>query len=99
MLIEKIIETAQNFPGKLMYEITDMSKTLQLKMRKYSDSVNGRNNSDLMLAKAHMDFLNKLRINDPSKYTTLVYYAHIYPTLDIDAQPKATKSFLDSIGL
>lgn len=99
MLLESLFQSIKNGPETFYKEVIDMSKTIQLKMRQYTDSINGRNNKDLSLAKVHMEFLNKLRLNNPNSYRNLVYFAYIYKTLDIDEQPIATKSFLPSIGL
>ena len=98
-MFEFFVEKLQDAPDTIYNEIVDMAKTIQKKMREYSDATSGRMDPEyVMLVKPHMEFLNKLRLKEPNKYKDLVYFASIYGTLDIDVQPKALASFMESIG-
>lgn len=75
-------------------EITRMAKTLQLKMREYSETMGGYKSKDFItIKKIHFDLLDNLRKTNPNKYKELVFFATIYPTMDIDKQEISLTQF------
>lgn len=81
---------------KMIDEISNLAKTLQLKIRQYGESMGGHNeDAYISLAKRHFNYLQNLRQTNPLKYKKLIYFATIYPTMDIDKQEESTKHFFN----
>lgn len=86
----------KDIPSMFMKDIIDMSKGIQKKMREYCDAVSGKNQTQYVsMNKQYFLYVDNLRKNEPEKYKRLVYFATIYPTLDIDVQGEALTKFLE----
>jgi hypothetical protein len=84
-----------DLPSMFMKDVIDMSKGIQKKMREYCDAVSGKNQTQYVsLNKKYFDYIENLKKGNPEKYKRLVYFATIYPTLDIDDQNSALTDFL-----
>jgi len=95
MVFDQIVQVVKKIPNKVRLEIVDMAKSIQRKIRDYADAVSFKNDpAYLNIDRQHFRYLENLRHSQPEKYKQLVYFAQVYPTLDIDDQETAIVSFL-----
>jgi len=97
-MLQEIADCVKSLPRKFQDEVIDMSKSIQKKLREYSEVASFKTDPQyLSMEKKHFDFVQNLRKTNPEKYKSLVYFATVYPTLDIDDQRKAAISFFSAL--
>lgn len=86
-MFEKFINEVSEVPSLFFQNIIDMSKSIQVKMREYSDATTGKMNpSNVSIASVHANYITTVRSN-ADMYKTLLQYAITYSNVDIDQQP------------
>lgn len=99
MFVE-LFQSIKQIPFSFYYDIVDMSKALQKKLRVYSDATTGKMNPDYVsIPKPHADLIDELRATNREKYEYLVAFAMIYPNIDVDEQPKRLMGALKGVGI
>ena len=87
-MFENFVDTISEVPSTFLQNVIDMSKTLQLKLREYSEATTGKMNPNFVsIASVHEKLITKVRSND-KLYQTLLSIAKNYSNLDIDEQPQ-----------
>ena len=77
-------ESIKQIPFTFYNDIVDMSKTLQKKLRAYSDASTGKMNPNYVsIPKPHADLIDELRANNRAKYEELVAFAMFYQNIDV----------------
>ena len=98
--IEKFINNVKEVPFTFYTDVVDMAKSLQQRMRNYSDVSTGKMNpKSVSIAKVHARVIDRIKVGDPDRYDALVSFAKEYPNIDLDKQPQALLSILSTLGL
>lgn len=86
-----ILDYANNYksdvPAKLYDNTLNMAAEIAKKMRSYGDALSGKANpTTVSIQEQHFKLLQHLRLQEPEKYKSLVFFATIYPTLKFNDQ-------------
>lgn len=99
-MFAELFNSVKQIPFSFYTDIVEMSKSLQKKLRLYSDATTGKMNPEYVsIPQPHAELIDSLRANDPQKYEALVAFANIYPTLDVDVQPMRLIGALKRAGI
>lgn len=96
-MFEHFVDKVKEVPFTFYTDVIDMAKNLQQKIRNYSDASTGKMNpKSVSIAKVHADVIDRMSVEH---YNTLVEFATIYPSIDLDKQPHAIIAMLSTIDL
>jgi hypothetical protein len=94
LLMNTLLECANDAPEKLYNNTMVMASEIAKKMRLYGDALVGKANPIYVsIQDQHFRLLQRLRLQEPEKYKKLVNFATIYPTLNFNDQSKYLVSF------
>lgn len=97
-MFEKFVDDVSEVPSLFFKNMTDMAKSLQIKMRDYSDAATGKMNANnVSIAKVHANYITTVRSN-ADMYQKLLTYAKNYSNIDIDKQPELLDKVYSLIG-
>ena len=86
--VGSVYQIASDMPGQMYTSVVKAGGDVAKSLRGYTDSLQGKGDpTNVVLAKVHFAYIEKLRNNEPEKYKTLLAFANQYPSIPYDDQP------------
>jgi hypothetical protein len=86
--VGSVYQIASDMPGQMYNSVVKAGGEVAKSLRGYTDALQGKGDpSNVVLAKVHFAFIEKIRNNEPEKYKALLAFANKYPSIPYDDQP------------